>query len=290
MRVTRRSRVQVAAQNGLFLVLFLTALGLAAWLSTQYVYQADWTYGQRNSLSEASVRLLGILKQPPVFTAYVRTDSPLREPLKRFIANYQRVRKDVSLVFVDIDADPQAARSAGITADGEVVISYAGRSEKLTEINEAEVGNTLQRLARSSERYVVYITGDGERDLNGQHNFDLGEFGKQLTEKGFKLESLNLAANPTVPVNTAVLVIAGPQAKLLPGMVGIIRDYVKRGGNLLWLNDPGPLYGLEPLAKDLGVSFGNGTSWTPIPSSSASATRRCCWCRSTARRALSLRA
>ena len=259
MRVTRRSRVQVTAQNGLFLVLFLAALGLAAWLSTQYVYQADWTYGRRNSLSDASVRLLGTLKEPPVFTAYVRSDSPLREPLQHFIANYQRARKDVRLEFVDVDADPQAARAAGITADGEVVLSYAGRTETLTEINEAEVGNALQRLARSNERYVVYLTGDGERDLNGQHNFDLGEFGKQLTEKGFKVEPLNLAANPTVPENTAVLVIGGPQAKLLPGMVGIIRDYVKRGGNLLWLGDPGPLYGLEPLAKDLGVTFGNGT-------------------------------
>ena len=259
MRVTRRSRVQVAAQNGLFLVLFLAAIGLAAWLSTQYVYHADWTYGRRNSLSEASVKLLATLKEPPVFTAYVRSDSPIREPLQRFIANYQRARKDVRLQFVDIDTDPQAARAAGITSDGEVVLSYAGRTETLTQINEAEVGNALQRLARSSERYVVYLTGDGERDLNGQHNFDLGEFGKQLADKGFKLEPLNLAANPTVPVNTAVLVIAGPQVKLLPGMVGIIRDYVKQGGNLLWLDDPGPLYGLEPLAKDLGVTFGNGT-------------------------------
>lgn len=259
MRVTRRSRIQIAAQNVLFLALFLAALGLAAWLSTQYVYRADWTYGRRNSLSEASARLLGTLKEPPVFTAYVRTDSPLREPLKRFIANYQQVRKDVRLDFVDIDADPQAARDAGITADGEVVLSYGGRTEKLTEINEAEVGNALQRLARSSERYVVYVTGDGERDLNGQHNFDLGAFGKQLSEKGFKLEPLNLAANPTIPGNTAVLVIAGPQVKLLPGMVGILRDYLKQGGNLLWLGDPGPLYGLEPLAKDLGVSFGDGT-------------------------------
>lgn len=250
-------------QNLVFLGLFLAAIGLAAWLSTQYVYQADWTYGHRNSLSEASVKLLATLKEPPVFTAYVRTDSPLREPLKRFVANYQRARQDVRLEFVDIDTDPQAARKAGITADGEVVLSYGGRSENLTEINEAEVGNALQRLARSSERYVVYLTGDGERDLNGDHNFDLGEFGKQLTAKGYKLEPLNLAANPGVPVNTSVLVIAGPQTRLLPGIVNLVRDYVKKGGNLLWLGDPGPLYGLEPLAKDLGVSFGAGTIIDP---------------------------
>ena len=263
MRVTRRSRTQVLVQNLVFVGLFLAAIGLTAWLSTLYVYQADWTYGHRNSLSEASVKLLATLKEPPVFTAYVRSDSPLKEALKRFIANYQRARQDVRLDFVDIDTDPQAARQAGITADGEVVLSYGGRSENLTEINEAEVGNALQRLARSSERYVVYLAGDGERDLDGGRNFDLGEFGKQLTEKGYKLEPLNLAVNPTIPQNTAVLVIAGPQTRVLPGAVELIRDYVKKGGNLLWLGEPGPLYGLEPLAKELGVSFGTGTLLDP---------------------------
>jgi ABC-type uncharacterized transport system involved in gliding motility auxiliary subunit len=46
-------------------------------------------------------------------------------------------------------------------------------------------------------------------------------------------------------------------------MVKLVRDYVKRGGNLLWLGDPGQLYGLEPLATDLGVRFGTGTIVDP---------------------------
>jgi ABC-type uncharacterized transport system involved in gliding motility auxiliary subunit len=42
---------------------------------------------------------------------------------------------------------------------------------------------------------------------------------------------------------------------LLPGEVKAVEDYVNRGGNLLWLGDPGPLHGLEPVAKELGVTF-----------------------------------
>lgn len=263
MRVTRKSRSQVVIQNLLFLVLFLAGIGILAKLSTQYVYEADWTYGQRNSLSPASVKLLQTLDQPLVFTAYVKDNSALKDPLRRFVSKYQEVKKGTRLDFVDTDTDPDAARAAGITADGELEVKYAGRSEKLTEINEAALGNVIQRLARSSERYVVFLTGDGERDPLGQHNFDLGDFGKQLQDKGFKVETLSLAANPTIPENTSVLVIAGPQADLLPGMVNIIRAYVKRGGNLLWLDDPGSLYGLEPLAKDLGVSIGAGTIVDP---------------------------
>ena len=263
MQVTPRSRLQLAAQSILFVLLLLTSVGLLAWASTQYGFRADWTYRHRNSLSPASVKLLGTLKGPITATAYASGNSPFRAALKRFFAHYQAVKPDMQLKFVDPDLDPEQARKQDITGDGQVILEYAGRSEKLEQVNEASVADTIQRLARSAERYVVFLAGDGERNPRGDHNFDLGQFGKQLTDKGFKIEPLSLAATPTIPDNTSVLVIAGPQAEVFPGMVKLVRDYVKRGGNLLWLSDPGPLYGLEPLAADLGLHFGNGTLVDP---------------------------
>ncbi len=263
MQITPRSRRRVQTQNFLFTILFVAVMGLLGWASTQYDYHADWTYGHRNSLSPASVKLLGTLKQPLLAIAYARANSPYREPLKRFFANYQAVDHDVHLVFVDPDLDPARARSDGITSDGQVILQYGQRTEKLDQINEAQLADAIQRLERSTDRYVVFLAGDGERSPLGDHNFDLGDFGKQLTAKGFKLEPLNLAANVGVPDNTAVLVIAGPQADVFPGMLKLVRDYVRRGGNLLWLGDPGSLYGLDPLAADLGVHFGNGTIVDP---------------------------
>jgi len=263
MQVTSRSRRRVQFQNFLFTILFVAAMGLLGWVSTQYDVHADWTYGHRNSLSPASVKLLGTLKQPLTATAYARATSPFREPLKRFFANYQAVKPDIHLVFVDPDLDPERVRADGITAEGQVILKYGDRSEKLDQINEAQLADAIQRLERASDRYVVFLAGDGERNPSGEHNFDMGDFGKQLTDKGFKLEPLNLAANVGVPDNAAVLVIAGPQADVFPGMVKLVRDYVKRGGNLLWLGDPGSLYGLDPLATDLGVHFGDGTIVDP---------------------------
>ena len=259
MRVTPRSRIVVHLQNVLAAMLILLALGLAAWLGTQYHWQADWTQAKRNTLAPATRNLLKTLNKPLAFTDYAGPDSELQGSVRAFVERYQQAKPDTTLKFVDPDSDPQAVRDQGITAVGELVVTYAGRSEKLTQIDEYQVSNAIQRLARSTEHYVAFLSGDGERDPLGQHNFDLGEFGKQLTDKGFKLVNLNLAATPTVPDNTSLLVVAGPQADLLPGMVTLVRDYVKRGGNLLWLNDPGPLHGLIPLAQDLGISFGKGT-------------------------------
>ncbi|HEX5340049.1 MAG TPA: GldG family protein [Gammaproteobacteria bacterium] len=263
MRVTRKSRFQIRLQNLIFYFLFLACIGVAAWLSTQYVYQADWTYDHRNSLTPASVKLLKTLDKPLQFTAFVRDNPGLRDGLKRFVARYQAIKPDTSLTFVNPDTDPQAARDQDITANGELVIGYAGRTDKTTQINETTVSNTIQRLARSTARYVVFLQGDGERDPHGQHNFDLGDFGTQLAQKGIKVESVNLAATPSIPQNTSVLVIAGPQTTLFPGSVKLITDYVRHGGDLLWLHDPGKLYGLEPLATALGIRFGKGTIVDP---------------------------
>ncbi|HEX5339500.1 MAG TPA: Gldg family protein [Gammaproteobacteria bacterium] len=263
MRVTRKSRLQISLQNLMFYILFLAAIGVAAWLSTQYVYKADWTYGHRNSLTPASVKLLKTLDKPLQFTAFARDNASLRTALTRFVNEYKAVKPDTALTFVNPDTDPQAVRDQGITANGELVVHYDGRSDKTSQVNETAVSNIIQRLARSTTRYVVFLQGDGERDPHGQHNFDLGDFGTQLTQKGFKLESVNLAATPSIPKNTSVLVIAGPQANLLPGSVKLISAYVQRGGNLLWLNDPGKLYGLEPLTGVLGIRFGTGTIVDP---------------------------
>ncbi|MGH8335243.1 MAG: DUF7088 domain-containing protein, partial [Gammaproteobacteria bacterium] len=206
MRVTRKSRLQLRAQNWGFVILFLVVVGLLAWLSTRYMYQADWTYGHRDSLSPASVQLLKTLKSPLSFTAYARDNQALREAIRRFVGKYQAVKQDTILGFVNPDTNPQETRSAGITADGELVIGYQGRTEKITRINEINVSNAIESVARAADRFVVFLTGDGERDPLGQHNFDLGDFGAQLTQKGLKVETLNLAATPSIPTNTAVLV------------------------------------------------------------------------------------
>ena len=45
MEITRHSRLLLRLQTWIFIVLFIGGMGLLAWLSTQYVYQADWTAG-----------------------------------------------------------------------------------------------------------------------------------------------------------------------------------------------------------------------------------------------------
>jgi len=262
MHIDKRMRRQMWAQNSLFVVLFLAAIGLLAYLSHSYPRQWDVTQNARNSLSAASLNTLRQMPGPVSITAYATAQDPqlgdVRKLIRDFLAPYRVAKPDIALKFVDPSEQPQAARAAGVQMNGEMVVEYRGRSEHLTALNEETVANLLMRLARSGERLVMYLEGHGERSLQGIANHDLGDFGKQLQAKGFKIGGLNLALAQDVPANARLLVIASPRVDVQPGEVAKLKRYLDRGGNLLWLIDQEPLHALQPLAEQLGLVLGPG--------------------------------
>ncbi|MBI5041055.1 MAG: Gldg family protein [Gammaproteobacteria bacterium] len=253
MDVTRKTKIGLRLQRYSFTLLFLIVIGLLAWLSTQYVHEADWTASGRNSLSTDSVRTLALFKEPVQITAFARENDALRGQIKELIARYQRRKPDIELTFVNPDAEPERVRELGVTMDGELRVAYQGRSERVQELSEQALTNALLRTQRQGERWIAFLSGHGERDPHGQANHDLGSFGSALERKGLKVQSLNLTQTPQIPNNISLLVISGPQAALLPGEIAILRSYLDKGGNLLWLTDPGESAGLEKLAEYFGI-------------------------------------
>jgi ABC-type uncharacterized transport system involved in gliding motility auxiliary subunit len=259
MKINRKTHLEIRIQNLLFTLLFLIAIGLMAWLSTRYTAQFDWTASHRHTLSDTSRKVLALLKDPVAVTAYARENQQVREPIRDLIHRYSRAKPDMVLTFVNPDTQPDKIRQLGISVDGEMTVEYQGRSEKIQEAGETSLTNALQRLATAAERHVVFLEGHGERSPEGQANHDLHQFAEELKRKGISLSMINLAATPAIPDNTDVLVLAGPRTALLAGEITLIQAYVRKGGNLWWLGDPGELYGLSPLAEQLGISFLPGT-------------------------------
>lgn len=237
----------------LFTVLLLATAVMLAFLSTRFAWQHDFSYTQRASLDADTVALLGQLDAAVAITSYAPRDNELRGAIADVIARYQRIKPDISLAFVDPDADPATTREAGILINGELVIRYKGRSEQLKVLTERELDNTLLRLSRARERLVAFLSGDGERKPDGHANADLGQFGALLKAQGVRAIALTLDAGMHIPENVDLLAIAGPRARIAPEIAKELTDYLDRGDNLLWLTEPGEDVGLEPLAKALSL-------------------------------------
>jgi ABC-type uncharacterized transport system involved in gliding motility auxiliary subunit len=254
MKVTRRSRLLLRLQAYIFAMLFIGVIGMLAWLSTQYVYQADWTTGARNTISDETRRLLDSMEHPVSISAFVRDEGALRDQITSLIGSYQRFKDDITLEFINPDREPARVRELGIASGGEIVIRYLDRSENIQTLSEQQLSNALLRLTRQEERWVVFLTGHGERRPVGETNHGLGIFTRELERKGFNVQTVNLAESE-IPTNTNLLVLASPRVDLLTGEVSKLQRYLEQGGNLLWLAEPGELHGLEPLAEQLDISL-----------------------------------
>ncbi len=266
MKVTPQSRRMLRLQALLFVVLLLLAIGLLGWLSTRYAFEADWSASGRNTLSEASVALLRELPGEVRIEAWAREAPPLlRRAITDLVARYQRHKPDIRLDFVNPDREPQRARDLGI-ADGELIIRYEGHQERIRDISESGLSNALQRLARGGERRLLFLSGHGERNPDGRADHDYLAWAAQVRERGIAVDRINLVEAPAIPQDIAALVIAAPQSALLPGEAARILAHVERGGNLLWLAEPGGAQGLEELAQFLDIRFKDGIVVDPAVS------------------------
>ena len=265
--LNKKLRWHYLIQNGVFVILLLLLVILLGYLATQTRLQWDVSQNGRNSLSEASVEILQKLQGPVQVTAYATEQhaqlGDVHKIIADFVALYQRVKPDLSLTFIDPVAQPILTQEADVQVNGEMVIKFNQRIEHLTAINEQAFSNALMRLARAEDKLIVALGGHGERRLDGNTNYDLGEFGKHLRTNGFNSQSLNLAIEQDVPVNASMLMIASPQTDLLPGEVDKLLNYVDRGGNLLWLVDQESLRGLLPVAEKLRLTLTPGVVVDP---------------------------
>lgn len=258
MKITARSRLVLRAQSAALALALCALAGLAAWASTTWTWQADWTRGQRNSLTAASRKVLATLADPVTITAFVRPGSHLARAERQLLGEYRRADPKVRIRFVNPDIAVAEMRRLGITLVGELYVSYGARGEKLANVSEAGITNALLRLARGSVATVAFVTGHGEANPDGARNFDLGNFAAALKGQGFRITTVDLAAG-AVPAGTALVVLAGPQEAYLPREVKRLTAWVAHGGGLLWLHDPGPVHGLAALARALAVKPLDGT-------------------------------
>lgn len=258
MASKNQARTGIKTQHIITIVLLLALVALLGWLSTRYVFYADWTANHRNTLTAPSKRLLQRMKGPIKFTVFTYPNQHQREQITNLVKRYQHAKSNISLKFVNPAEHPQQIRKLHINSSGEVLIKYQGRSQRLKVLSEQNITSALQRLSSSGVTRIVFLKGAGGRSLSDGGQDGYSQLASVLRQQGLKVKTLNLIKTPKIPSNTSVLVLASLQKKLFPGEVKSIKHYIENGGNVLWLEDPKYASGLKPLAKALGITWEHG--------------------------------
>ena len=108
----------------------------------------------------------------------------------------------------------------------------------------------------SGETHNVYfLFGHGEmrlKDSDAQNG--LSQVKAFLENRNFNTHSLNLLKENAIPENASLVIVASPQAELMPVEVDLLRRYMNdRNGRLIVLIDPGRLHGMNELFFDWGI-------------------------------------
>ena len=252
MRTFFRLHQQRRFKNTLITLLLLGLFVALANLSSRYSSQSDISNNASNTLSTATLDLLGSLPDPITITAYIKQGLPIRAQIGQLVDRYKRSKANLSLVFIDPDLQPEKTREFNIGSEGIILVEYQEQLEKLNYIDESSLTNALLQLASAQQHWLSFLSGHGERSPSGTANSDLGLFAKALTRRNIKALALNLAVMPAIPDNSALLVISAPTSPLLADEWLIIKRYLDDGGNLLLLTDPNNLF-LASLQDYLGI-------------------------------------
>jgi ABC-type uncharacterized transport system involved in gliding motility auxiliary subunit len=223
----------------------------------------DFTEDKTNTLAPETLQILAQLKEPVTATAFYSTNSDhtsAEELLKKFQTNSDG---KFSYTFVNTDVDPVAAREAGVTGDGKVLLQMGDTKEIASFASETELTRTLLRVMNPGTRVVYFLQGHGETSLEAGEDIAYSVVKSTLEAKNYTINTLNLLTTRKIPDDALAIVVAGPQKPVSEDEVKLLKAYVDGGGSLVVLENPAYFteFGdaADPLAnyltKDWGITL-----------------------------------
>ena len=255
---TRSSRLHIALS-----ILVLLIVLVIGWFSQRFATSIDVTANHRHSLAPATTALLRSLDEPVELVAVLAADPQTRRGVQTLVARFQEFKPDLSLRFINPETDPAQARELDAAPGGELILRTAQREQRLQNLSERTLTDSLAQLTREQDRDVVFITGHGERSPVGASNDDWQIISARLANIGLVSREQSLVSEPYLDDSIDLLVIAAPLQPWFPGELASLNDFLQRGGNVLWLAETSsgdPLGAdLSLLSDNLGVDILPGT-------------------------------
>jgi len=237
----------------------LIILGLINFLGIRYHLRLDLTDSQLFTLSPQSRELVSNLPETMKVWLFSKEQNIQDREL---LDNYHRQSNKFKFEYVDPQLKPGIAEKFGVKDYGEVYLEFQNKRQVVQIISEnerlSEVKLTarLQQITSSKTAKIYFLQGHGEHPLSASKGA-ISQAIQGLIDKNFITSGLNLAEQPQVPDDAAVIVVAGPQKELLTGEITALQNYLNRGGNLLLMIDPNTNPKIDTILKDWGVRLDN---------------------------------
>lgn len=230
------------------------ALFSAQRLAARSGWRLDLTPERQWVLSEHARQILAGVEQPVTITAFLRADDPRNPDIQDLLARVQAAQPRIATRVVDVNRNPALARAFGVDAFGAVAVESGGRRRDFANPDEQALVAAIIQVTRPGRRRVYVSSGAGERRL-GDRDRQIGYSAANvaLINELYDVAELALAADTPVPDDAAALILAGPRRDLSPAALAQLDAYLRRGGRVLALLDPGDAPNLVALLQRYGI-------------------------------------
>ena len=206
--------------------------------------------------------ILKQLTEPLEIKAFVTDNQIIKNRITTFIKRYQVKYPQIKLNFINPNAAPAQIKAFHLEQEGELLLQYAGQITRVAKITDYFFTKVLHNLLHQHKIKVVFLQGHGERTLLNNSPFEYGLLSALLQNKNIEVVLQNTP--PEIDRKT-LWVIANPRQPLTTEESNQVLEYLKKGGNLLWLLEPilenDGLYGLNKAADFLGLKLLAGRLW-----------------------------
>lgn len=255
----RQARYGTLAASSVLIVLGI--LIVVNYIGKRQHKRWDLTATKAFSLSDQSRNIVSKLDAPLEVMVFARDNE--NQGIRDRLQQYEYASSQIKTQYIDPDKRPAIAQQNQVVQYGTLLMSYKGRTERLTVDTEQDITGAIIKLTSGEERKVYFTRGHGEKDPSSSERDGYSSVAEGLKQENYAIADLVLMQTSTIPDDASVVVVAGPKTDFFPPEIDALEAYLQKGGKLLLMLDPPEradspdLANLTALAHDWGISLGH---------------------------------
>ncbi len=250
----------------IMVLIFIGILFAINYIASKHPVEIDLTKNKIHSLSDQTSKVLKKINQEITITGIYYREEPDRDALAQIVKRYQKHTQKLSLNLINPSKNPTIVEKYQISEYGPRVIVQAGKKEiKLKNVTEQDLTNALVKVTQTSSKTIYFLTGHGEHDITSDAADGYSLVKKSLEDEGYEVKTFSLFENEEIPSTAVAFIISAPKGKLFEPEIKAVEAFIKKGGKLLFMTEPGAETGLEPIFENYNITLGQNMVVDPNP-------------------------
>jgi hypothetical protein len=227
-------------------LLFLNVLGVLALfsiceaISYRHNRRLDLTPGKFFTLSQHSLRILDHVDKDVKVLAFFGREDARNNYLRDLFWRMEERQPHIKTRFVDLNRNPALARAYRADSYGSVIVECGPRRKSFSNAREEVLMAAILQVTRDYEKFVYVLSGHGEGNIaDADRKKGYSTVRNVLEQEFYHVKPLSLFRSQEIPPDAAAIIVLGSRRDLLPEEASKLDHYLRSGGAMLVLLDPG---------------------------------------------------